>query len=51
MKAYRELVELWDWLGFYLFMQRYDKASAVCGEIDAYKESHPIAYYLSWLFH
>ena len=51
MKAYRELVELWDWLGFYIFMMRWDKANVVCHEIDAYKEPHPIAYYLSWLFH
>lgn len=51
MKAYKELKKLWNDLNFYLYMGRYDKASCVSDKIDEYKKEHPVAYYISFIFH
>ena len=49
MKAFKELMGLWDNLRFYVWMGAWRKANKVCGQINNYKQTHIIAYSISYV--
>lgn len=50
-KAFKEGQELWDWLGFCLFMNNFRKANDACDKIDEYEKRHPILNAIAMWFH
>lgn len=54
-KNYKTGKELWDNLGYFVFMQQWGKAHCVSNEIDIYKKAHPILNYFAkphlWYLH
>lgn len=54
-KNYKTGKELWDNLGYFVFMQQWGKAHCVSNEIDTYKKAHPILNFFAkphlWYLH
>ena len=54
-KNYKTGKELWDNLGYFVFMRQWDKVHYVSNEIDIYKKAHPILNFFAkphlWYLH
>ena len=44
-------IELWDDLGFYIWMMNWRKANIQCEKIGTFKKEHPIYNFVAMLFH
>lgn len=51
IKLYKELKELWYWLGFYIWVENWRKASEISNKIDELKEEHRIINFFAYTFH
>lgn len=49
MKAFKEIMDIWDFMGYCLWVGNYKKASEQCDKLDVYKKSNPVAYGLSFV--
>ena len=48
---YKELKELWDWLGFCVWVGNWRKASETSNKIDEIAKNHKIANFFAMMFH
>lgn len=51
MTVYKELKELWDWLGFCMWVGNWRKVNEKYNEISKLKEGHKVANFFACLFH
>lgn len=50
IELYKELKDLWEWLGFCIFMNNWKKASITCDKIDKLKQHHCIINFFAYQF-
>ena len=51
MKIYKELKNLWSWLGFVLWCGNWRKAEETCQKIDTIAKQHPIINFFAMILH
>ena len=50
IELYKELKELWDWLGFCIWMGNWKKASETSNKIDKIGKNHKIINFFACIF-
>ena len=51
MDNLKQAIALWDWLGFYIWMENWRRANMQCDRIDEFKKEHPIRNFIEMLVH
>ena len=51
MEIYKKLKELWDWVGFCIWVGNWRKANETFDKIDELKKGHKLANFFACMFH
>ena len=51
MKAYKDIIKLWNDLKVFLWSENWQKANETIYKINSYKKTHRIAYVLAYILH